>query len=124
MNGVVEITITQSGKFKGVHKLRYGMIGCMEFESRSFNTPALNNGKVLTDLIYAGIYGEAARVEKPVPTYPDVVDLVDALSEEETYSEQIGAIWETYHNSKWGKEFQKKIDELTKKKEQSEMLSE
>lgn len=122
MNGVAEIKITK-GDLKGTYKLRYGMIGCMEFEVRSFNNPALNNGKVLTDLIYAGIFGEAARAEKPIPLYADVVDLLDELAYEDDYSDQIGRVWETYHTSKWGQDFQKKIDELTKKKEQSELLN-
>jgi len=121
-NGVAEIKVTK-GDFAGTYKLRYGMIGCMEFEVRSFNNPALNNGKVLTDLVYAGIFGEAARSERPAPLYPDVVDLLDALAYEDDYSDQIGRVWETYHQSKWGQEFQKKIDELTKKKEQSELLN-
>ena len=122
MNGVAEINITK-GNFKGVYKLRFGMIGCMEFEVRCFNSSTLNNGKMLTDLIFAGIFGEAARVENKMPVYSDVADLVDSLSEEEDYNEQLESIWNVYNQSKWGSEFQKKIDELSKKKEQSEMLS-
>lgn len=122
MNGVIEITITK-GKLEGVHKLHYGMMGCMEFERVSFINPTENQGKMFTDLIYGGIYGELMRAQKPMVKYETVADLIDALSEEDDYSEQVEAIWIAYNESKYGKDFQKRMAELAKKKEQSEMLS-
>lgn len=122
MNGVVEITITK-GELEGVHKLLYGMMGCMEFERVSFINPTDNQGKMFTDLIYGGIYGERMRSQKPMIKYEEVAHLVDEFANEDNYSQQVEAIWIAYNESKWGKDFQKRMAELAKKKEQSEMLS-
>lgn len=111
MNGVVEITVK-----KKKHILRFGYHGCMEFEQRIFKNPTQNQGKMLTDLVFSGIYGECMRSEKPMPIYEEVYDLVDLLSEEKDYSDQMQKVWDCYNQSKWGKEYVEKLAELGKKK--------
>lgn len=116
MNGIVEITVK-----KKKHVLRFGYHGCMEFEARVFKNPTQNQGKLLTDLIYSGIYGDCMRNEKPAPEYGEVYDLTDALSEEKDYSEQMDKVWKCYNESKWGKEYIARLAEFGKKKaEESE----
>lgn len=116
MNGIVEITVK-----KKKHVLRFSYPGCMEFEARVFKNPTQNQGKLLIDLIYSGIYGECMRSEKPAPDYGAVYDLTDSLSEEKDYSDQMDKVWKCYNESKWGKEYLAKLAELGKKKvEESE----
>lgn len=112
MNGIVEIQI--DGK---KHVLRFGYHGCMEFERRLFKNTNDNNAKILTDLIYAGMFGEAMRSEKAVPDYADAYDLHESLAEEENYAEQSEKVWTVYNESKYGKDFQKRLAEFKKKAE-------
>src|SRR4051812_12477015 len=106
-NGIVEL--------KGVEKkyiLRFGYQACMEFERRSISSMTAsagqNNITLASDIIYAGLYGEALRNEKPIPKYSDAVDLIDDLSETDNLSEQIESVWDVYNESKWGKDFRKR----------------
>lgn len=116
MNGIVDINLNE----KKV-TLRFNYHACMEFESRLFKNATDNNAKVLTDLIYSGLFGEAVRNEKPVPAYSDSVDLLDELANLENYAEQTEKIWNVYNESKFGKDFQERLKEFAKKKvEESE----
>lgn len=116
MNGIVEITVKEKK-----HILRFGMQGCFEFQTRVFKNPTQNQGKLLTDLIYSGIYGECMRSEKPAPEYSEVYDLFSDLSEEKDYAEQMDKVWKCYNESKWGKEYMAAISELSKKKADEEV---
>src|SRR6478736_1288909 len=107
MNGVVEITVK-----KKKHILRFGYHGCMELELRLSKNPDENSAKTVTDLVYSGLYGESMRSEMPKPAYIDVCDLVDNLSEQDDYSDQIQKVWDCYNESKWGKEFVAKLEAL------------
>lgn len=120
MNGVVEIKV--NGKS---HTLRFGMLGVMEFERQNFINPTTNNAKIIVDLLYAGLYGEAMRAEKSPLSYGKVVGLHDDLAEQEDYSAQIEAVWKAFGESKYGAEYLKKMEELGKaaKKKAEESLS-
>lgn len=115
-NGIAKITLRTDGQDNETVILRYGMMGCAEFERRVVTNATPNPAKVLTDMIYAGMFGEAMRNEQPVPDYSDAVDLLDRLSEESDYKEQSIAIQKVYEESKFGKEFieknKKKVEEL------------
>lgn len=113
MNGIVEITVSDKK-----HVLRYGYHGCMEFERRLFKNTNDNNAKISTDLIYAGMFGEAMRNEKAVPEYTAAYDLHEELAEEDNYSEQLEKVWTVYNESKYGKDFQKRLAEFKKKAEE------
>lgn len=119
MNGIVEVN---AGGKKTV--LRFGYIACMEFEKLIFKNATQNSAKVFTDLIYSGLLCEAVRNEKAIPDYGVAYDLLEVLTSEEDYNEQTLKIWNTYNESKWGQDFQKRLNELnTKKKEDSEEVS-
>lgn len=116
MNGIVEITVK-----KKKHILRFGMQGCFEFQTRVFKNPTQNQGKLLTDLIYSGIYGECMANEQPAPDYKEVFELFNDFSEEDNYSEQLDKVWECFNLSKWGRDYMKAVTELGKKKADEEL---
>jgi len=109
MNGIVEI---KSGK--KTYTLRFSYVACMEFERRIFINPTDNPAKVFTDLVYSGLFGEAMRNEKPATEYGVAYDILDEISELDNYDEISGKIWDTYYQSKWGADFQKRLDAFTK----------
>ena len=116
MNGIIEL---KAGK--KTYKLRFNYNACMEFEQKLFNNPSASQAKTLTDLIYSGLFGEALRSETAVMPYGDVCDLLDELSLEKNYSEQIKKVWNIYNESKWGADFQERLKEFNstnKKKEE------
>lgn len=97
----------------------------MEFEARLFKNPTSNSAKVLTDLVYSGLFGEAMRNEKPVPAYSYAADILDELANQDDYDTQSENIWNVYNESKFGKDFQERLKEFAKKKElENEQLSE
>lgn len=111
MNGVVDLKA--GGE---TYRLRFGYVACMEFEKLIFKNATQNSAKIFTDLIFSGLMCEAVRNEQPIPEYGAAYDLLEILTSEEDYSEQTLKVWNTYHESKWGKEFQARLNELTKKK--------
>lgn len=118
MNGIVEVKA--EGK---IYKLRFGYTACMEFERRLFKNATQNSAKIFTDLLFSGLMCEAVRNEKEIPEYGTAYDLLEVLSQEADYSEQTLKVWNTYHESKWGKEFQDRLSELTKKKVEEDQKS-
>jgi len=117
MNGIAVITI-HDGELKGEHTLRFGMLGCAEFERRvTGHTASPNNVKVLQDMIYGGLFGEAMRNENVAPEYSFAYDLLEALSNQDDYVEQSMKLQEVYEASKFGKAFIAKSEELKKKLE-------
>lgn len=120
MNGVVEIKIDDTT----THVLRFNMHGSMEFERRMFANPSENSIKIFTDLVYSGMFGESVRNSGSVPKYSDAADLVELLNEHKDGATQSEEVWNTYHESKYGKDFQKRIDEFNKKKAEAEKKAE
>lgn len=111
MNGIVEITVK-----KKKHVLRFGMQGCFEFQLRNSENPTKNQAIMITNLIYSGLYGESMASGKPAPDYKEVFILTNDLYEEDNYSEQIGKVWECFHQSKFGRDWMDAVTELGKKK--------
>lgn len=108
MNGIIDIVIGEK-----TTRLRFGYHACMEFERRVFINVSDNNAKIFTDLVYSGLFGEAMRSEQPVPTYADAYDLLEGMALEDGYDEKTTEIWNTYYQSKWGADFQKRLTEFT-----------
>lgn len=111
MNGVVEI---QAGESK--HTLRFSVHGCGAFQQRLFANPDKEPAKILTDMVYSGLYGEAMRNGQMAPEYSLAYDIVDIISGQEDFDKQSNAIWDTYNESVHGRDFAKKLDLLSKKK--------
>lgn len=105
MNGIVIV---------GNRTLRFGYQACQEFEQCIFKNASTNHAKIFTDLIYAGIFGDALRNGKPTDgLYQEAYDLLDEVSEQDNFAELQLKIWDTYYNSKWGADFQKRLKEFT-----------
>lgn len=109
MNGIIDINV--SGK---QHRLRFSVHGCGMFESRMFSNPDREPIKVLTDMIYGGLYGEAMRNGNVAPSYDFAYDLIDEMSIQDDFAEQSNSIWECFSESIHGANFMKKIEELNK----------
>lgn len=120
MNGVVDITV--NGK---KHTLRFGMMGVLEFERQNFINPTTNNAKIIVDLLYGGLYGEAMAKGKSPVAYHTIVQLHDEMAEQEDYPAQIESVWKAFGESKYGSEYLKKMQELADaaKKKADESLS-
>lgn len=120
-NGIAKITIHE-GDQKGEYTLRFGMLGCAEFERRVLMNPTPNNTKLLIDMIYGGLYGEAMRNEQAVPKYSLSEDILESLEGQEDYHQQTMDIQKTYEESKFGKQSIEKFNNLKKKLEDLESM--
>lgn len=107
MNGVFEIQ-TESG----IVKLRMNYYASMEFEQAFFRNASGNSAKIFTDLVFAGLYGEASISGSKMPEQLDARRLVAEISERDDFDEISVKIWDIYNESKWGKDFKKRIDEF------------
>lgn len=86
----------------------------MEFEQAFFKNTTGNNAKIFTDLVFAGMYGDSMISANQMPTYQEAVMLVNEMSDMPDFDEVSLKIWDTYNESKWGKDFLKRADELAK----------
>lgn len=121
MNGIIDVTVP-SGK----RRLVMNYYASMEFEQAFFNNATGNSAKIFTDLVYSGLYGDSMISANQMPTYQDAVLLVSEMAEQEDFDEVSLKIWDAYHESKWGKDFQKRaleFAEQNKKKEVPEVTS-
>jgi hypothetical protein len=105
------------------HTLRFGMVAVAEFERRMFTNPTASSAKILIDLIYAGMYGEAMRSEKPAPTYTEAYDIHESIAEDaEDYAKQMERVWTALRESKHGLAYLNSVEAISeaidKKKEQ------
>lgn len=107
MNGIVQIKVKEE-----VHQLRFNIHGCAEFEQRTFKVVSENPVKIVTDLIYAGMFGEAMRNDLPPKDYGEVCDIVEQLHEEADSQVQIDQVWKTYEESTHGKKFVETINKV------------
>lgn len=124
MNGIVEISI--KGK---KHRLRFNVQAFMEFEPRVLKANHLQgtsayNTKVMTDLVYCGLFGEKLRSDQPIPTYDEFMDLFEEFSEEPDFAEQLQKVSEAFGESKRGKGMIEYGQEIAKKKAQESQQEE
>jgi len=107
MNGIIEITVPSGKK-----RLVMNYYATMEFEQAFFKNTTGNNAKIFTDLVYSGMYGEAMLSYTQMPTYQEAVMLVSEMADQDNFDEVSLEIWDTYNQSKWGKDFQKRAVEF------------
>lgn len=114
-NGVFEI---QHGK--QVIKLMLGFNASAEFEKRYYQHISSGvvpgEGILFTDLVYAGMYCQAVKTGSLIPKYENVFQLVETLSESEDFNDIRNSLWLTYYESKWGQDFQNRVQDFLKKK--------
>jgi len=122
MNGVFEI---QNGK--DVIKLMLGFNASAEFEKRYYqhliSGYAPSEGILFTDLVYSGMYCQAIKTGTLIPKYEKVFELVEQLSELDYFNDVRNSLWASYYESKWGADFQKRVDAFLKKKVEEEPQS-
>lgn len=106
MNGVIDIKALGQ-----THTLRFGMVGVGEFERRQMINFTENTKKVIVDLVYGGLFGEAMRNEKPAPAYSLATDICDELA---TDTKVLDAIWLCFEQSNNGIDYLNRIEEKTK----------
>lgn len=115
MNGIFTLKVGKKS-----HKLIFNLLSVLEFERRSFFNHAENNAKLITDIIYAGLFGNAMREEQPLPPYSQAFDIHDEIAEKDDYDEVRMKIFNAFNESKYGGEFlQKMLDFQKKSLEQS-----
>lgn len=113
MNGLVDINVGGS-----VHTLSFGVHGCAEFERLCYLKPSTNTGKLLTDMLHGGRYGHAIRNGLAEPEYKDSALLLEVLSEQEDYLDQIHKVQKVWQESKFGRDFIKRNEAFKKKMEE------
>lgn len=111
MNGIIKIKVAKKD-----YILRFSYLACQDFEKRIFKHPSSNNVKLLTDLVYSGIYGEAVRNDEVMPLYSAAYDIIEDMSAQKDFKDLSDAIFECYNKSKYGSEFVKRIEEYSQKK--------
>lgn len=112
-NGNCEI---QVGGVK--HSLYFGRQAVEEFARRMEKYLSDNGFKIAVDMVYAGITNYNTKNDIPVPTFPEVYDLVEKLADEKDYNEQYETVAKCFWESKYGSDYSRKIEELKKKVEQ------
>lgn len=110
MNGLVKLQIGEES-----YTLSFGMMGCMEFERRVVETPTTNKHKIMVDMIYSGLFGDAMMNDRPPVKYGDVCILVERLHDQDDYVEQLAEVNRVYAESKWGKDLLDRMDKFSKK---------
>lgn len=123
-NGVYEIT-NSKGK---VTQITLGYNAAMEFEKRYFAhiiaNDSPNQAIMLTDLVYAGMYCNSMKNGSKVQPYGIAYDLVEDIASMENFATVSSEIWATYYESKWGQDFEKRVNDAKKKMlEELESLS-
>lgn len=114
-NGVFEIKLGEK-----TITLLMGFNAASEFETRYYkhivSGVAPSEGILFTDLVFSGLYCNAVRNGSMIPSYGEAYDLVEKLGEQYDFIEIRTKLWAVYYESKWGIDFQKRIEEFTKKK--------
>lgn len=105
MNGVIEITVPSGKK-----RLVMNYYASMEFEQAVFRNASQNTAKMFTDLVYSGLYGDSMISANQMPTYQEATLLVAEMAEQDDFDKISLEIWDTYNASKWGKDFQARIN--------------
>lgn len=99
----------------------------MEFEKAVFRNASDNTAKMFTDLVFSGLYGDSMISANQMPTYQEAALLVDEMSQQDDFDTVSMQIWDAYNESKWGKDFQSRInafnEENKKKAEEPEAKS-
>lgn len=120
MNGIIDIKVPILGE----KRLVMNYFASMEFEKAVFRNANDNTAKMFTDLVYSGLYGDSMISANQMPTYQEAVLLVAEMAEQDDFDEVSMKIWNTYNESKWGADFQKRIaafnEENKKKAEETE----
>lgn len=104
MNGIYEIEIDE---VKTV--LHFNLFGVNEFQRRMVNFPSSDNIKVLTDLLYGGIYGNTMSKGMAVPLYETANDLMEVIMAMPNKALITENIWNTFNESNHGADFMAKI---------------
>jgi len=114
-NGVYEIT-NSKGK---VTQITLGYNAAMEFEKRYFahilakDSP--NQAVMLTDLVYSGMYCNSMKNGLKIKPYSAAYELIEDIAELDTFPTISAEIWATYYESKWGQDFENRLNEAKKK---------
>lgn len=120
MNGIVEL------KVKGKPLiLKFGVQAAMLFQTIAAKNAldpqsTENHLKLMGDLFYAGLFGQALRSQSAVPTPEQAADIFDEFGEEKDFMAQMDVIWKVWTDSVWGQELLRISEEIGKKKAESE----
>lgn len=97
-------------------KLLMGFNAASEFETRYFkhitSGIAPSEGILFTDLVYCGMYCNALREEKQIPTYGEAFDLVEAIGQKDDFNDVRVKLWAVYYESKWGIDFKNRLEKF------------
>ena len=103
-------------RVKGVeYPLYFGRQAIEESARRSEISITGNSVKFFADTVYAGMANHATKLDVPPLPYSEVYDIVEEFYEEEDSAEQFEAIDTCFKESKYGRDFIEKIEELKKK---------
>lgn len=100
------------------HPLYFGRQAAEEFGLRTEKYLSDNGFKIAVDMVFAGMANHMTKNELPVLSYTEVYDMVEKLEEEGKFQEQYKTIAEVFWDSKHGRDYHQRLEEVKKKVEQ------
>lgn len=103
-----------------VHSLYFGRQAAEEFARRVEKHLTDNTFKINVDIVYSGMANNMTRLDMPMINYSDVYDMLEKLLDEDPdlFAKQMAEIEKVFWESKYGREYEAKLEEVKKKAEQ------